>query len=70
MIKDCFLRANKRAKISINKGGEGLIKRKRVCEKIWPKFHTGRGYRRADLKAIALLERTKQMEKNDSYKVT
>ena len=46
------------------------MKRKRVCEKIWPKFHTGRGYRRADLKAIALLERTKQMEKNDSYKVT
>ena len=25
MIKDCFLHTNKRAKISINKGGEGLI---------------------------------------------
>ena len=46
------------------------MKRKRVCEKIWLKLHTGKGYRRADLKAIALLERTKQMGKNDSYKVT
>lgn len=47
---------NKCVKIFINKGGEGLMKRKCVCEKIWLKLYIGKGYCRVDLKVIVLLE--------------